>query len=309
MDQQTPNFFSQWLESQKKMFDSFGKSGWGQSPFNNPTNAFTGNPFFQQQSAQNPFSSLQDFYRQQQQVFEQMNAFSHLFEQQEQLKKYWEAFVPTVNWMEKARNVAGMDMEHFMNLGMKVNETFENNFAPYTYLHNATREMEFMGKVQAVQQAFMMYVSKASQFQAKLMESTKNSFPDTIKAVYADFQQKKGLPDWEGFYARLIETTEEHLSELLKTEEFAQAQSELAHAGLEMKNKMDEIKEVIFSGLPFLTKSEAEDIVYELQSVRRKVRQIEKKGKAQEKTIRELQAEMEALKKAFSEDKKAAASN
>jgi hypothetical protein len=103
-----------------------------------------------------------------------------------------------------------------------------------------------------------------------------------------------------------VNVLEKHITVVLESDDYSKLQNEVAKAGLGVKSKMDEFVELSFVDLPFVMRSEANDIAQEASSMRKKVRLLERKLAKVEKLLAEKPAEKPAPKRRTTRRKTAA---
>lgn len=210
--------------------------------------------------------------------------------------------IPTVehfvnNWTEQTNKMAGGNTSPYFNFLADLNEQVRENLTPYYNVLGPTKEVNAAKIIRDIQFTYVAFIVKSAEMQTMVYQSGQNALPETLKAFYEEYQEKKELPQYDAFFNRYVNILEKHITVVLESDAYSKLQNEVAKAGLGVKSKMDELVELSFVDLPFVMRSEANDIAQEASSLRKKVRSLERKLVAIEKSLAEKPAEKPAPKK------------
>lgn len=172
-------------------------------------------------------------------------------------------------------SVAGLDP--WMNMFKDVQARLDKVYMPFNHMLNSGKQSEMISLLREAQQEYLNYAIKGTEFQLALMEAGRKAMPEVIEKFQEEYKNTQEMPNYEAFFQSFLDIVEKHLVELFETEEYAKLQNDLAIAGVGVKKRMDRFMELAFEGAPFTMKSESEELAKELQSLRRKIRDLEKR--------------------------------
>lgn len=189
------------------------------------------------------------------------------------------------NWTEQTSKMASGDTSPYFKFMADWNEQVHENLAPYYNVLGPGKEVDAAKIIRDIQFTYIAFIVKSSEMQTMVYQAGQNALPETLKAFYDEYQEKKELPQYDAFFNRYVNILEKHIIVVLESDEYSKLQNEVAKAGLGVKSKMDELVELSFVDLPFVMRSEANDIAQEASSLRKKVRSLERKLAAIEKSL------------------------
>lgn len=194
--------------------------------------------------------------------------------------------VPSIDMMS---NMTAGNYSPYFNLMANMNEQMHESMTPYYNVLGPTKEVNAAKIIRDIQFMYVAFIVKSSEMQNMVYQSGQHALPETMKAFYEEFQESKELPQYDDFFNRYVNVLEKHITVALESDEYSKLQNEVAKAGLGVKSKMDELVELSFVDLPFVMRSEANDIAQEASSLRKKVRSLERKLAAIEKSLAEAE--------------------
>lgn len=210
--------------------------------------------------------------------------------------------IPTVesfmnNWTEQTNKMASGNTSPYFSFLADLNEQVRENLTPYYNVLGPTKEVTAAKIIRDIQFTYVAFIVKSTEMQTMVYQSGQNALPETLKAFYEEYQEKKELPQYDAFFNRYVNVLEKHITVVLESDEYSKLQNEVAKAGLGVKSKTDELVELSVADLPFVMRSEANDIAQEASSLRKKVRSLERKLAAIEKSLAEKPTEKPAPKR------------
>lgn len=210
------------------------------------------------------------------------------------------------NWTEQTGKMAGGDTSPYFKFMADLNEQVHENLAPYYNVLGPGKEIDAAKIIRDIQFTYIAFIVKSSEMQTMVYQAGQNALPEILKAFYDEYQESKELPQYDAFFNRYVNVLEKHITVVLESDDYSKLQNEVAKAGLGVKSKMDEFVELSFVDLPFVMRSEANDIAQEASSMRKKVRLLERKLAKVEKLLAEKPAEKPAPKRRTTRRKTAA---
>lgn len=191
------------------------------------------------------------------------------------------------NWTEQTNKMASGDTSPYFKFMADLNEQVKDNLAPYYNVLGPGKEVDAAKIIRDIQFTYIAFIVKSSEMQTMVYKAGQNALPETLKAFYDEYQESNELPQYDAFFNRYVNVLEKHITVVLESDDYSKLQNEVAKAGLGVKSKMDEFVELSFVDLPFVMRSEANDIAQEASSMRKKVRALERKLAKMEKALAE----------------------
>jgi predicted flap endonuclease-1-like 5' DNA nuclease len=158
---------------------------------------------------------------------------------------------------------------------LEVGNLVENGIERMFQIATPSREVAMAEVLKDVQFNYLAFLTRSHEMQQKVYETAQYALPDTIRAFYKEYLDTKELPDFNTFFQRYLNITEEYVLEVLYSDEYSTLQSEVAKLGVMVKSSMDRLVELAFAEQPFLMQSYADEAAKEMTALRRKVRTLE----------------------------------
>ncbi|MCB0564040.1 MAG: hypothetical protein KDD01_06655 [Phaeodactylibacter sp.] len=189
------------------------------------------------------------------------------------------------NWKEKMREYMDKGNMPFFEMATDFNNRMRDQLAPYYNIMAQGRQTEVAKMMRDIQFAYIAFILKSAELQSMVYEAGQFSMPDTIRDFYKKYKDSKEMPEYQDFFQHYVNTLEDTLLKVLHSEEYSKLQSEVAAAGTGIKSMTDKIMELTYADLPFLTKSDGDDIAKESNALRQKMRKLEQKVAELEKAL------------------------
>lgn len=189
------------------------------------------------------------------------------------------------SWKEKMREYMGKGNLPFFEMATDFNNRMRDQLAPFYNIMAQGRQTEVAKLMRDIQFAYIAFVLKSSELQSMVYEAGQFAMPDTVRDFYKKYKDSKDMPDYEDFFQHYINTLENTLLEVLHSEEYSKLQSDVAATGTSIKAMTDKIMELTYADMPFLTKSDGDDIAKEANALRQKMRKLEQKVAELEKAL------------------------
>jgi hypothetical protein len=191
---------------------------------------------------------------------------------------YEEQFEDGKNFLSRSMdNFTPFDSSAWFRMFTQVNEQMNQMYSPFTVMADKSKNGETLRLSRELQYDYINFLVKITELQSHFYEVSNKVLPLTIQEQYESYQQSKTLPEYDTFFKAFVEKLEAHMIALFETEEYARLQNEVATAGVKVKNNLTRMMELNFDGMPFASRSEASELAKEIQSLRRKIRGLEKK--------------------------------
>lgn len=177
-----------------------------------------------------------------------------------------------------------------------LNDNVQRGMSPMAKLFPIKERDEIIEGFKNVQYSYLSFMTKLSQMQTMLIESSVSVFPEVIKHFHTEFGKTGKLPDYDAFFNKYVEITEHKLLQTLNTPEYSKLQSSVANALVTSRKEVEKLKELLFEGMPFVKYGEFDDVLLEISTLKRKMRKLSStlensthNGKAQEGRLAELE--------------------
>jgi class III poly(R)-hydroxyalkanoic acid synthase PhaE subunit len=301
------NYFEEWMNYQKKMFEPFMKF---YEPKRNVENLFEGFNYM------DPLQKLKDTDGLYKNLFTFFNDFNKNFLKSEDafdfskfsdyIKNYQEQYIKNI------KNIFGIPSfttgEDFLNYFFKVFglSPFENSFFKplKDYLKNvditnlifSNEELnkflkspalgltrEFVETVKKVIQNYIEYLKQLKIFDQQLTEKGKESFEKFLKNIFELSKKGENLDDFDKIFKKWIETNEEIFQEYLKSDEFGKFLSEFTKVSAQLKKSLDEYTFQTLKDTNIATKTELDRAYKEIYNLKKELRELKKTLNKKEK--------------------------
>jgi len=188
-------------------------------------------------------------------------------------------------WKEKMREYMSKGNLPFFEMATDFNNRMRDQLAPFYNIMAQGRQTETAKLMRDIQFAYIAFVLKSAELQSMVYEAGQFAMPDTVREFYKKYKDSKDMPAYQDFFQHYVNTLENTLLEVLHSEEYSKLQSDVAAAGTGIKAMTDKIMELTYADLPFLTKSDGDDIAKETNALRQKMRKMEQKVAELEKAL------------------------
>ena len=177
----------------------------------------------------------------------------------------------------------------FPDFGKNALSHLESAFAPLSKLLPAGKDQEQAETAAKLREKFAQYWQLYTQLQyivyaasQKATEKVAADFAEKAKAAAAGEVQT--LPKYDNFYNQWLNTTESVLISTFGGDEFSKVQADLLTSGLEIKKILERQLEGQLSGLPVVTRSQADELALQIHDLKARIRSLEKAASEAEET-------------------------
>ena len=184
-----------------------------------------------------------------------------------------ENFLKSFN--ENASKYAGLDLNSFVSLNTKINESLMKAYAPFVKSNLNYRDSELKSMIQELQSNYMAFSHKSVEMQSKIYDAGLKSYPALLKSFAVSYDDTGKLPEFDEFFKKLIDHIESQVLTVVESMEYSKIQGEVAEHGTKIKEAMNGLSEILFEDVPFVTKNNIDDLASEIASLRAKVRNLE----------------------------------
>jgi hypothetical protein len=198
------------------------------------------------------------------------------------LKNSFNTFLPQATdfWKKVSQNPF-TEQNAYFQWASELSKQVENHTGPYfNMLSGQGKPSEAAKIIREMQFAYLAFLVKSSEIQAKCTEAGQYVLPDLVAKHAETFKTSKKAPDFQAFFKEYVNELENRLSGVLTSDQYSDLQSEMATASVTLKAKFDELSELMLSDFPILLKKDGDDFALELSSLRQKIRALEAKIEA-----------------------------
>jgi predicted flap endonuclease-1-like 5' DNA nuclease len=180
-------------------------------------------------------------------------------------------------WKKTAEQLASNNFSPLFKNAMDMSSQLQHELAPIFNIMGEGKEVKIARLLKDIQFAYVAYVVKSSDMQTKVYQAGSVALPSILKTFSEKYTKTQDLPEYKAFYSAYINELEKHILTVLESSDYSILQNEVAKAGIAVKSKHDELIELMFSDLPFMMKSQADDIALENSTLRKKLRSLEER--------------------------------
>lgn len=202
-----------------------------------------------------------------------------------QVKAQWSEMASVSEaWGKQAQQAMGTGELPFFEMAAEFNNRLRDQLAPFNNIAAQGRQNEMSKLLQDIQFEYMAFILKSAEMQMKVYESGQFALPDTIRSFAEKAKAGDALPDFQAFFSHYVNQLEEAILEVLHGQEYSTLQSEVSALATQVNFKSGRLMELAYADMPFLTHSDGDDIAKEASALRQKVRSLEQRLAALEKT-------------------------
>lgn len=207
-----------------------------------------------------------------------MDSVNDFFKQYMQMA---EGFQPNVKeWEETWKNFSKMyvgngDQDYYQML-LNLNQQVNDSTAPYINMMGQGKASRLAKLIKDLQFNYNAFLIKNSEMQSLVYQAGQFALPKTLQSLNESYKASDKMPEFNTFLNQFIESLEGHINEVLQSDKYSVLQSEVVKLGTSARKKMDELVEASFDQTPFLMRTDGDDLAKEIQTLRKKVRDLEK---------------------------------
>lgn len=183
----------------------------------------------------------------------------------------------TDNWKKGLQDQMEKGSLPVFEMATDLTKRMSDHLIPFENVMAQGRETEIVKLMREIQFGYVSFLMKSAELQSKVYESGQFALPDTIRKYYQQFQESNEMPDFQTFFNDYVNQLEGSILEVLHDDPYSQLQSEVSVAGAQLKSMQEKLLELWFEDIPFLTRSDGDDIAKETNALRRKVRTLEQR--------------------------------
>lgn len=186
------------------------------------------------------------------------------------------------NWKKMLEQFASSDLSPLFKTALELNSQLQHNSQPLFNIVEG-KEAKAAKILRDIQFAYTAYIVKSSDMQTKVYQAGSTVLPEVLKSYYEGVKEGNKLPNYQEFYTQYINALEKVILVVLESSEYSVLQSDVAKTGVTVKAKYEELVELAFSDMPFVMKSQVDDVALENATLRKKLRDVEARLAALEK--------------------------
>lgn len=200
----------------------------------------------------------------------------------EQMIANFSQFSPTSasmndSWKKTLEQLSSSDLSPLFKGVFDMGTQLNHEISPYLNILGEGKEVKITRLLKDIQFAYIAYVVKNSDMQTKVYQAGTVALPTILKEFAENFTKTKDLPEYKAFYSAYINELEKCIMVVLESKDYSVLQNEVAKSAIAVKSKYDELIELMFSDLPFMMKSQADEIALENATLRKKLRSLEER--------------------------------
>lgn len=193
------------------------------------------------------------------------------------------------NWRKDLKEQIEKGNLPYFEIATDLTQRMRDHLVPFENIMAQGRETEIVKLMRDIQFGYVSFLMKSAELQTQVHESGRFALPDIIRKYYQQYQETNELPDYQTFFNDYINQLEESILEVLHAGDYSQLQSEVSVAGARLKSMQERLLELWFSDIPFLTRTDGDDIARETTALRKKVRSLEQRIAALEQLLENKQ--------------------
>lgn len=160
---------------------------------------------------------------------------------------------------------------------LQLNDTLQQQMAPFENMMAKGRETEILRLLNEARFAYNRYVQQSMQLQSLSQAAAAPALSETLQAMEKSYRANNTMPDFEDFSKTYMDTLEEKLIALMRTDQYAALQGSSSAAAVQVKSLVDKATELYLENVPLVTRSQFDDAAAELAALRNKIRRLEKR--------------------------------
>jgi hypothetical protein len=202
------------------------------------------------------------------------------------------------NMMKSFPQLFTGDMGKMMSTYNQVSDTLHKNVAPFVKMMAPGKEKEKMEAAIETMDKIAVYNLKNTQLQYLMYNAGQKAIEKSMTSVADKFNSKAEVTSFKTFFQEWINVNEASYLDLFNEDEFSALKAEVMSLSLAIKKDMENQFESQFSNLPFVFKSEMNELYQTIHTLKNKVKSLESKLAAHSASIVELEEEQEEEVKA-----------
>jgi soluble cytochrome b562/uncharacterized protein YeeX (DUF496 family) len=181
------------------------------------------------------------------------------------------------NWRKGIKEQIEKGNLPYFEIATDLTQRMRDHLVPFENIMAQGRETDIIRTMRDIQFGYVSFLLKSAKLQSQVYESGRFAMPDVIRKYYQQYMETKELPDYQTFFNDFINQLEDSILDVLHAGEYSQLQSEISVAGARLKSMQEKLLELWFADIPFLTRSDGDDIARETTALRKKVRSMEQR--------------------------------
>lgn len=169
--------------------------------------------------------------------------------------------------------------QQLVNLSTALQKQLQQTIAPFSQLEDHTYSIKVENVLKNIQEDYNAFLSKTIDLQHTVYQAAENALEETVEA-YQKVLKGEENPSYNTFFSTWTEIVEKHLLQLFESETYVASQNELISMSANIKKRFNEVIEKTGNDLPFAWRSEVDELIQEIQQLKRKVASMERKKTA-----------------------------
>lgn len=171
--------------------------------------------------------------------------------------------------------VMNQDSGKFLNQYHQWTEHYAKTIAPLMKLMAPGKEKEQLEHTLSVLDKLAVLNIKQSQLQFLVYKAGANAISHSMNMVATQFQQNHQSVEFQKFFTEWTAANEKVFTTLFASEEYSELKAEILSLGLNIRRDMEKQFEQSFSSMPFVFRSEADELHKTIHDLKKKVRDLE----------------------------------
>ncbi len=201
--------------------------------------------------------------------------FSHYIDGMKELSGTQDEMAQKIK--DSFKHVPGVPMTQFLDLYQHLNQQISKVYAPFLAEQNGDKNQEVINAMKNAQFDYLVFAAKSAELQKRMYDGGRKALPIVIKKYADEFIKTKKAPEFEMFFKDLLDSVDEQVTGILKSDDYMKLQKEVSEVGLKIKEQIDQAAEIYFTGIPFASRHDADDLAQEIAALRAQVRDLESK--------------------------------
>ena len=150
------------------------------------------------------------------------------------------------------------------------------NLEPYFHTTPDDMQTKVLRHLKDMQFAYMAYLQHTSRMQKMVLDAGAKVLPEMMQEIREEYLKDGNMPEFDTFFPAYMDRLEAAIVEVMHEPAYSTVQNQVLEAGTRSKVIYDDLLELLFKDWPFLTKREADDLIKETATLRRRIRKLER---------------------------------
>lgn len=172
-----------------------------------------------------------------------------------------------------------------MNNGFKqMVDMMQNAAAPLMKLLPANKQKQQIESMNQIATLFNHFNMLNTKIQYHMYQTGLKASEEVAENMYEKLRKGEEIKGFINLYSEWLNTNDKHFVNLFSSEEYSKLQGELNSVGMQLKRHMDLQMEETLAGLPFINRSEMDELYKTIHELKKRVNQLEKQLDAEPET-------------------------